>query len=947
MPAINKILSNFNSNQFYKLKNSDLDPKTIDKAINKDVSLTNDVNNVLKYNPVFLTKYIKKFGNTRFINELELIDFTKFNNDDIKTILTSMYLDSKISFIKTLNNYPQFIKLIDFKYFILSEDEVNELNDSIFHHYKFNEIPKELLKDNKELIRKYLNTDYLFDIYKDLINSSNELKNDILNKVIENIRNDKTLLNRLSKDDIKLMLTYDISFGKELLDYFYENNKDVTILKDYFVDNADYDYYYLMQNFEKISESSDVFTYFRYNHFNTEQKINITKKYLNRDRLDENELLYLKHIIASNDELCNLLFNAYENKKIKVHKKGLLILLCKKFPKEMIELDKNNLYEYLRLGNLDLKEFNYIFNEYISKLTREELINHKDIFNTFIRNIIIKCSYSDSDYGKFMDKLFELDILDLLDYDVLDEIRNFVKFHEKSFIMKLLKLPSFENCRIKEKILNELRKNNFDIDTILPNYEYSYNLNGFIKEKVIDILNKIKERNIDCKIKLIMYRLDKDFINEANNILPGKIKVAPIEHQENDDIPLSYEVKEILEKDRTLDVWAKSITATKEDANGNLRGLSPFEIVVACYKVSTHFKKYTLTDKSEYSYSRSIYEFINNPDPEICCVGYSNLFMELLTRCGIDTCYEWSVKCEREEKESNWDNHSRVMIYLDDPKYEINGIYMCDPTWDSIESDNTSDYKYNYSSFKHFLMDRQEAESETDEFPKKEYLHFDDDIRYERLNVSTIKSDDIPSLTRKPIDQNKLLLALSTIDMFITKGIKMPVTLEVGKENGIPQTIYDEICAENCSKLRIAESKVKDLVSKSSIKELLEKEQLGYYEPIEYIEDSIRNKLSEFPKKRMVKLYQNGIAFVLPGDYSDTQFDTLVSIYGKKRVYHNSACLYIILDVNGLDFNKKYSELEQDILECINNFEKEFKQLLLSINNLQEINLEKENIAKK
>ena len=62
MPAINKILSNFNSNQFYKLKNSDLDPKTIDKAINKGVSLTNDVNNVLKYNPVFLTKYIKKFG---------------------------------------------------------------------------------------------------------------------------------------------------------------------------------------------------------------------------------------------------------------------------------------------------------------------------------------------------------------------------------------------------------------------------------------------------------------------------------------------------------------------------------------------------------------------------------------------------------------------------------------------------------------------------------------------------------------------------------------------------------------------------------------------------------------------------------------------------------------------------------------------------------------------
>ena len=60
MSTINKILSNFNSNQFYKLNNSDLDLKTIDKAINKGVSLTNDVNNVLKYNPDFLIRYIRK-----------------------------------------------------------------------------------------------------------------------------------------------------------------------------------------------------------------------------------------------------------------------------------------------------------------------------------------------------------------------------------------------------------------------------------------------------------------------------------------------------------------------------------------------------------------------------------------------------------------------------------------------------------------------------------------------------------------------------------------------------------------------------------------------------------------------------------------------------------------------------------------------------------------------
>ena len=47
MSTINKILSNFNSNQFYKLNNSDLDLKTIDKAINKEI-IKDRLNEVFK-----------------------------------------------------------------------------------------------------------------------------------------------------------------------------------------------------------------------------------------------------------------------------------------------------------------------------------------------------------------------------------------------------------------------------------------------------------------------------------------------------------------------------------------------------------------------------------------------------------------------------------------------------------------------------------------------------------------------------------------------------------------------------------------------------------------------------------------------------------------------------------------------------------------------------------
>ena len=73
---------------------------------------------------------------------------------------------------------------------------------------------------------------------------------------------------------------------------------------------------------------------------------------------------------------------------------------------------------------------------------------------------------------------------------------------------------------------------------------------------------------------------------------------------------------------------------------------------------------------------------INNR--RIVCVGFVHLLQELLFRMGIYDTIRWDVHSIEEEERSHTqgDNHARMLIHLVDPKYNIDGVYMSDPTWD-------------------------------------------------------------------------------------------------------------------------------------------------------------------------------------------------------------------------------------------------------------------------
>jgi len=117
------------------------------------------------------------------------------------------------------------------------------------------------------------------------------------------------------------------------------------------------------------------------------------------------------------------------------------------------------------------------------------------------------------------------------------------------------------------------------------------------------------------------------------------------------------------------------------------KDLSPLEKYMAIYEIVKKFKQYK-ESKDDLQESRDLSQILFNN--YIVCVGFSHLLVELLSRVGINA-KEYSVKVDtsydagftKEEIPENMEGHMRVIVYLEDAKYDVSGYYMSDPTWDN------------------------------------------------------------------------------------------------------------------------------------------------------------------------------------------------------------------------------------------------------------------------
>lgn len=373
---------------------------------------------------------------------------------------------------------------------------------------------------------------------------------------------------------------------------------------------------------------------------------------------------------------------------------------------------KNTDYEHPLVLKKDWKDSSR-FSLYINP---EWYIEHEDLVNSLIIKIIKQSTNNEiSIYDKC---LINSQIIDeLCTNDYFDKVSLGSIKEENGYLLTNDEYLKFKNSKIKKVetfgVCDEL-KENFDPliscnsdKSLIASYTYSeLSLNSpsslFLHKRLTnEELDNLKYLN-DTKVLKLSNECVNDFSiicgrltelsknnrvelnienkNEFNqllfntNINYSNLFVCP------NRVPIS--VKKYLELEKILYSMIEAA-----------RNLSPFEKYLYAYNIVKKFKEYN-ESTDDLKESRNLYKILENE--YMVCVGFSNLFGDLLDKLGIenkelgikvDISYD-NVKSQEEidteEKILEYDGHSRRYVHIVDEKYGIDGYYVADPTWDNV-----------------------------------------------------------------------------------------------------------------------------------------------------------------------------------------------------------------------------------------------------------------------
>lgn len=285
-------------------------------------------------------------------------------------------------------------------------------------------------------------------------------------------------------------------------------------------------------------------------------------------------------------------------------------------------------------------------------------------------------------------------------------------------------LSFFKDVRVGQyKLSDLLTYNTFHFYNSLSKKELGYlekymasNVSIFFEygdfQNIIEIIQKLRNRGIVFNIRELP---SEKFFKEFQDLLNLNEKIYIVN---------SMSLDKYIFLNSYLDLMVKDI----KESN-----MSPYEKYLGVYEIVTHFKEY-LENTHNTDEARILERVLFNN--YIVCKGFAELIVALLDKVGIrafDIDVEYYKDSEKvntldyarltkeqiKAKEGNIAYHSRVLVRLVDPKYDIDGLFIADPTWDN----ELVHHYFNYS-----LLTPYEVSLETEKF-------YDTDVSI--LNVSS------------------------------------------------------------------------------------------------------------------------------------------------------------------------------------------------------------------
>ena len=577
-----------------------------------------------KKDPTFLDN-LKKFG---FSIDLKPIYKIVFGSNPTQLLNFYNY--------KIFNNIDYVSSIIDIEIIYMY----------IIENYRNDEIPQEVF-NNKNIINteeniiQRSNIESIINFLEKAKTISNNIIRLLEKKILENpmdyFYNLNTIRGLLEKNEK--------DFSKE----FYTKYKESIIDKPIYTDNMPF---YLKRDQEYIESfliqnpKTDSIELYYYLSASAKEKIisKIREEHIIFETIPKIFLLYEDiyfEIIKNNNKVSNIIEITKSHWSVeKLHR--LLEYTSYKYheqtPKEfyedtkyfMDELKKD--FSIIRYApsdlNLSLKEITEIFELYANQ--KDVKINDSELLKTnpFVvinelkeGNINIK----DIDISKIKYK-------EIIDHELQKYESNDSKTDSKfDNIDNYLYIPANDIETIKKYV--ELKENNLLNYTIVFKTMY-INYNTSLISDNINYFKTIKDK------KDIYFSFDGEKLLSLDQII-------------KDDEFLDYCVQNIKNSD-----------------------MSPFEKYLAIYDIVKNFKKYNKRpDDRALQESRNLYMILNNN--YMVCAGYARLLETLLKRIGIDATFLISPT-NRDDMQ-----HAIVALKIKDEKYNLDGVYLSDPTDDN------------------------------------------------------------------------------------------------------------------------------------------------------------------------------------------------------------------------------------------------------------------------